>query len=120
MSYAAPLAEMRFVLEEMTGPDELPPLPGGEAVSPDLVDAVLGEAAKLAGERAGAAQPAGDRDGSVLENGVVRTPRVSRRPMPAMSRAAGTGSPSTPNMAARACRSPSPSPVAEMWNSAPA
>ena len=74
MSYAAPLADMRFVLEEVAELDELAQLPGYEAASPDLVEAILGEAAKLAGnELAPLNQPA-DRTGSVLENGVVRTP----------------------------------------------
>src|SRR6266436_3142166 len=72
--YAAPLADMRFVLEEVAALDQLATLPGYEAASPDLVDAILDEAARLAGnELAPLNQPA-DRAGSVLENGVVRTP----------------------------------------------
>jgi len=110
MSYAAPLADMRFVLEEVAALDQLATLPGYAAASPDLVDAILDEAARLAGnELAPLTQPA-DRAGSVLENGVVRTRRGSARPIPAMSRAAGTGSPSIPNTAARDCRSRSPYP----------
>jgi len=74
MSYAAPLADMRFVLEEVAELDKLAQLPGYEGASPDLVEAILEEAAKLAGnELAPLNQPA-DRAGSVLENGVVRTP----------------------------------------------
>src|SRR5439155_17667131 len=74
MSYTAPVADMRFVLEEVAELDRLATLPGYEAASPDLVDAILDEAARLAGnELAPLNQPA-DRAGSVLENGVVRTP----------------------------------------------
>ena len=96
---------MRFVLDEVAELDELAQLPGYEAASSDLVEAILEEAAKLAGN----AQPAGRRAGSVLENGVVRTPAGFATPMTGMSRAAGTGSPSIPSMAAKACRSLSPS-----------
>ena len=74
MSYAAPLADMRFVLEEVAGLDELVQLPGYEAASPDLVEAILGEAAKLAETELAPLNQPGDRTGSVLENGVVRTP----------------------------------------------
>src|SRR5947209_5749719 len=38
MSYAAPLADMRFVLEEVAALDQLATLPGYEAASPDPVD----------------------------------------------------------------------------------
>ena len=59
MSYAAPLADMSFVLEEVAELGELARLPGYEAASPDLVDAILSEAAKLAGnELAPLNQPA--------------------------------------------------------------
>ena len=74
MSYTAPVADMRFVLEEVAELEALARLPGYEAASPDLAEAILDEAAKLAGnELAPLNQPA-DRAGSVLENGVVRTP----------------------------------------------
>ena len=46
-------------------------------MTPDLVDAVLEGAGKLAGEVLAPLNRIGDVDGSVLENGVVRTPRAS-------------------------------------------
>src|SRR5260370_16050974 len=65
MPYAAPLDEMRFVI------DTVAPLDGAAA---EVADAILAEAAKFAaGELDPLNQPA-DRVGSVLENGVVRTP----------------------------------------------
>ncbi len=75
MPYAAPIADMRFVLEEVARIGEVAALPGYEAAEPDLVDAILGEAAKFARSRAGAAEPAG-RPGR-------QHPRKRRRAHPA-------------------------------------
>jgi alkylation response protein AidB-like acyl-CoA dehydrogenase len=72
--YAAPLADMRFVLKELAGLDEIATLPGFDGAAPDLVDAVLEQAAKLAREVLAPLNTVGDREPSRLENGVVRTP----------------------------------------------
>ena len=48
VSYAAPIEEMRFVLKEVADLPSLAQLPGYEDASPDMVDAVLEEAGKLA------------------------------------------------------------------------
>ena len=73
-SYAAPLAEMRFVLNDLVGLSEIAALPGCEDASPDLVDAILEEAGKLASGVIAPLNHIGDQQGCVLENGVVRTP----------------------------------------------
>ena len=72
--YAAPLAEMRFALDEIAGLPEIAKLPGYEIASADVVDVVLGEAAKLAGNVIAPTNRTGDVEKSRLENGVVRTP----------------------------------------------
>jgi len=72
--YAAPLTEMRFALDEIAGLPEIAKLPGYETASTDVVDAVLGEAAKLAGNVIAPTNRTGDIEKSRLENGVVRTP----------------------------------------------
>ena len=72
--YTAPLADMRFALTEIAGIGEIAGLPGCEQATPDLVDAVLEEAAKLAGGVLAPLNRGGDQQGSTLENGVVRTP----------------------------------------------
>ena len=72
--YAAPIADMRFVLNEIVGLDEIAGLPGYEEATPDLVDAVLEEAGKLAAEQLAPLNYSGDREGAVYENGVVRAP----------------------------------------------
>jgi alkylation response protein AidB-like acyl-CoA dehydrogenase len=72
--YAAPLADMRFALAEIAGMAEIAALPGCEQASADLVDTVLEEAGKLASGVIAPLNRVGDRQGSRLENGVVRTP----------------------------------------------
>ena len=70
MTYAAPLADMRFTLATIAGLE-------GEAA--EIADAILDEAARFAAaELAPLNQPA-DRVGSILENGVVRTPPGFRK-----------------------------------------
>ena len=72
--YSAPLADMRFALDEAAGLSDLAALPAFESVEPDLVDAILQEAGKLAGEVLAPINQSGDREGCVFENGVVRMP----------------------------------------------
>jgi len=72
--YRAPLDDMRFVLNDVVGMSEISGLPGYEEATADLVDAVLEEAGKLAGEVIGPLNQTGDQVGSKLENGVVRQP----------------------------------------------
>jgi 3-(methylthio)propanoyl-CoA dehydrogenase len=118
MSYAAPLADMRFVLEEVAELDELARLPGYEAASPDLVEAILEEAAKLAGnELAPLNQPA-DRAGSVLENGVVRTPAGFREAYARYVEGGWNGLAFDPEFGGQGLPLALAIPVAEMWNSA--
>jgi alkylation response protein AidB-like acyl-CoA dehydrogenase len=74
MTYTAPLADMRFALREVAGLAEVAALPGYEHATDETVDAVLEEAAKLAGNGLAPLNRDGDKVGSKLENGVVRTP----------------------------------------------
>ncbi len=73
-AYAAPLADMRFVLQEVAGLPEVATWPGYEEATPDLVEAVLEEAGKLASEVLAPINHIGDQQGCQFENGVVRTP----------------------------------------------
>jgi len=72
--YAAPIADMGFVLREIADLDGIARLPGYEEATPDLVDAVLTEAGRLAGEVLAPLNQTGDREGCTLDNGTVRTP----------------------------------------------
>jgi alkylation response protein AidB-like acyl-CoA dehydrogenase len=72
--YAAPLADIRFAATKLAGFDQVAALPGAEDVTLELADSIFEEAGKFAGEVLGPLNVVGDRQGSRLENGVVRTP----------------------------------------------
>ena len=73
-SYVAPLKDMLFVINELAGLDEVSKLPGCEEVNAELVEAVLGEAAKFAQEVLEPLNRIGDKEGARLADGVVTSP----------------------------------------------
>ncbi|HYV87792.1 MAG TPA: acyl-CoA dehydrogenase family protein, partial [Candidatus Polarisedimenticolia bacterium] len=73
--YQAPLADMRFVLDELHGAGDLAKLPGYEEATPDLVAEVLEAAGTFTAEKLQPLNRIGDEEGCHLENGVVRTPK---------------------------------------------
>jgi alkylation response protein AidB-like acyl-CoA dehydrogenase len=73
-TYDAPLRDMRFVLHDLHADDGFGPLTAHEEFTPDLLDAVLDEAAKLAQDVLLPINASGDIEGCHYENGVVRTP----------------------------------------------
>jgi acyl-CoA dehydrogenase len=72
--YRAPVNEMRFVMDELAGFKELAQMPGFEEATPDLADAILEEAAKLAGEVLSPLNRVGDKQGCKLTPNGVTTP----------------------------------------------
>ena len=74
MSYTPPISEQRFVLDVVARIDELAGLPGFDAVSPDLVDAILNEAGKLASGVFAPLNVVGDKMGARAVDGVVTMP----------------------------------------------
>ena len=73
-AYRAPASDMRFVINELAGFESVRALIEDEDLTGDLVDAILNEADKFASEVLGPLNVVGDREGCVLENGIVRTP----------------------------------------------
>ena len=73
VEYAAPLRDIRFILQHQVDLAALAALPGLENAEPDLVDAILEEAARLARDVVGPTNVAGDRHGAKFENGSVTT-----------------------------------------------
>jgi alkylation response protein AidB-like acyl-CoA dehydrogenase len=74
-TYRAPLADMHFVMNELAGLGQVAQLPGFEEATPDVVAAILEEAAKFATEVLDPLNRPGDVEGARrLDDGSVRTP----------------------------------------------
>ncbi|MDB6108093.1 MAG: acyl-CoA dehydrogenase domain protein [Gammaproteobacteria bacterium] len=74
-TYTAPLRDMRFVLHELHDSASLTHLTGLEEITPDLVNSILEEAAKLIRSVLLPLNASGDAEGCHYENGIVRTPK---------------------------------------------
>lgn len=71
--YRAPLKDMRFVLEELIGLEQIARLPQCEEASPDVVAAILEEGGKFAEEVLAPLNRVGDVHGAVWQEGEVKT-----------------------------------------------
>jgi len=117
-TYIAPVRDMRFVLNELAGLEEITGLPGFEETDPELVETILDEAGKFAAEVIDPINPKGDRQGAVCKDGEVTTSpgykeafqlfcETGWHAMPASPEYGGQGLPQLVSMA-----------VSEMWKSA--
>ncbi len=73
--YTAPLRDMRFVLKELVGLEQVSSLPGCEEVNVELVDQILDESARFCREVIAPLNKSGDMEGSRWEDGKVFTPK---------------------------------------------
>jgi acyl-CoA dehydrogenase len=73
-AYAAPLTDIRFLLNEVAGLPDIAQSPGCEEATPDLVAAVLDEAARFAASVLAPLNGVGDRAGCHLVDGEVIVP----------------------------------------------
>lgn len=67
-AYSAPLKDINFVLNELAGLEKTSQLPGLEEATPDLVEAVLEEAGRFAGEVLAPLNASGDEAGATIED----------------------------------------------------
>ncbi|MEO0997796.1 MAG: acyl-CoA dehydrogenase family protein, partial [Pseudomonadota bacterium] len=72
--YRAPIEELKFALSAVAGIDRLQSMPRFAEATPELVDAVLDEAGKLAAEVFAPLNAAGDRQGVAVRDRAVRAP----------------------------------------------
>jgi alkylation response protein AidB-like acyl-CoA dehydrogenase len=109
MPYAAPLADMRLTLDAVAGL-------GGEMA--ELADPVLEEAARFAAAELDPLNQPADRTGSVLENGIVRTPPGFREAYRRYAEGGWMGLACDPAHGGQGLPLALATPVVEMWNSA--
>jgi acyl-CoA dehydrogenase len=116
--YRAPVAEIAFTLKHVAGLDAAMRDGVVGDLSPDLVDAILEEAGRFAGDEIAPLHKVGDEEGAVLRDGAVTMPAGWREAyrrwieggwngLSAPQEHGGQGLPATLNIAAL-----------EMWNSA--
>ncbi len=73
-TFRAPLDDIRFLLNDVHGVARLSELPGLEEATPDLIDTVLSEGAKMCEEVLFPLNQVGDTEGCTYDAGEVRTP----------------------------------------------
>lgn len=117
-SYAAPIQDMRFVLSRLVGLDRLAELPGYEEATPELVDAILEEAGKLASGVLAPLNHSGDRERSVLENEIVRTPKGFKEAYAAYREGGWNSVPFSPDHGGQGLPWTVGMAIQEMWHSA--
>ena len=116
--YSAPLKDMKFVLKHVVGLDQVNTLPGWEEVTEDVVDAILEEAAKLAGEVLSPLNAIGDRSGAKYQDGEVAMPAGFRQAYEQYIQAGWNNILSPTDYGGQALPHLVATPVEEMWGSA--
>ena len=116
--YSAPLKDMQFVLRELARLDEITALPGWHEVSPELVDAVLGEAGKFAQQVLDPLNRVGDTQGARLSDGKVQAPDGYAEAYRKFIEAGWNGLTGDPRYGGQGLPHVVASAVQEIWNSA--
>jgi 3-(methylthio)propanoyl-CoA dehydrogenase len=117
-AYAAPLKDMKFVLNELAGLSEVAKLPGCQEATPDTVNAILEEAARFATQVLDPLNQPGDREGSTLSEGRVRTPKGFREAYLKFAEGGWNSLPFEPEWGGQGLPKLVATPVDEMWTSA--
>ncbi|MCL2887168.1 MAG: acyl-CoA dehydrogenase [Betaproteobacteria bacterium] len=71
--YCAPLKDIRFVMQELAGLEQVISLPGCQEATPDVVDAILEEAAKFSASVLSPLNRVGDTNGAKWKDKAVTT-----------------------------------------------
>ena len=118
MSYIAPVKDMLFAMNELAGLQEIATLPGNEEASPDLVEAILDEAGKFAGEVLAPINAPGDRQGNRWHDGVVSTADGFKEAYAAFCETGWNGMPASTEFGGQGLPVTVSTAVLEMWKSA--
>ena len=117
--YTPPLKEIRFVLDHLAGMADVAALPGFEDASPDMVDSILGEAAKIAENILAPLNCIGDVQGAKLgADGIARTAEGWGTAWQALVEGGWNGLPFDPTRGGMGLPNLLNTAVQEMWHSA--
>ena len=116
--YQAPIADMRFVIENLAGLGHLNEISDFAEATPELVDAVLEEAAKLAAEVLSPLNQIGDVQGSHLDGDVVHTPDGWQEAYRTFVESGWASLAAEPEFGGQGLPKLVATAVSEMWNSA--
>src|SRR3954471_2834273 len=116
--YQAPLKDMQFVLKHVVGLEQVNTLPGWEDVTADVVDAILEEAGKLAGEVLSPLNATGDGAGAKWNDGVVTMPSGFKEAYWQYVKAGWGNIMSPPEFGGQGLPHMLATPVEEMWGAA--
>lgn len=116
--YLAPLQDMNFVLKAVAKIDEINQLPGFEEATPDLVEAVLEEAAKFATDVLSPLNTVGDNVGAKHEGDEVTTPPGWKEAYQMFSEGGWSGLSGAPEFGGQGLPKTLATAVDEMWNGA--
>ena len=117
-TYAAPIRDMKFVINELVGLEQISGLPGCEEVSPDLVEAVLEEAGKFAAGMLDPLNKSGDLTGARFDNNVVTAAPGFKDAFRKFSEGGWTGLNCDPQFGGQGLPHIISAQTSEMWNSA--
>ncbi len=117
-TYAAPLKDMQFAINEFAGLAGVGQLPGCEEVNAELVDAVLAEAAKFAQEVLDPLNRSGDQQGAQWRDGVVTAPAGFKEAYAQFVEAGWNGLGGSAEYGGQGLPHSIAMPLQEMWNSA--
>ena len=116
--YNPPQRDMRFVIEELIGLEQVSALDGLEAITPDLLDAVLEEAGRLAADAWAPHNLSGDLEGCQLRDDQVHTPAAFPEAYQAFVAGGWNGITAPADWGGQALPELLGSAVTELWNAA--
>jgi len=89
--YNAPIEDIKFVLHEVLGAESLTKIPDFAEATPDLVDQILEEGAKMCEEVLFPINQSGDEEGCTWKDGEVTTPKGFKEAYDAFTQAGWCG-----------------------------